>query len=123
MNFNIVRTKLGRKLVYRGNPLQDPLGHLKQPLNRVRHGKAIVEFEPMDVHMIRAKFSATQKQFACLIGISVETLRNWEEGRRRPHGPARALLRAIDADPVALAKALNWHHNEMLDEPLEWTEE
>ena len=50
----------------------------------------------MDFHHIRAKFAATQKEFAKLIGISVETLRNWEEGRRRPHGRARALLRAIE---------------------------
>ena len=79
-----------------------------------------VDFEPVDVGLIRAKFGATQKEFAGLIGISVETLRNWEEGRRRPLGPARALLRAIDADPFVLARVLNWHLENVLEEPSDW---
>ena len=66
------------------NPLADPLGHVKQPLSRARRGNAKVEFDPVDVRNVRAKFAATQREFAGLIGISVETLRNWEEGRRRP---------------------------------------
>jgi putative transcriptional regulator len=81
------------------NPLQDPIAHIKRPLNAlnedrrgqgvVRRGQAVIEFDPMDVKHIRAKFAATQRQFARLIGISFETLRNWETGKRRPHGPAR----------------------------------
>jgi len=102
------------------NPLTDPLADVKQPLSRERRGKAKIEFSPEDVHMIRAKFSATQQEFADLIGIKRETLRNWEEGRRRPHGPARALLRAIDADPVLLAKVLNWHSRDFVPEPDDW---
>jgi transcriptional regulator with XRE-family HTH domain len=61
-----------------------------------------------------------QRQFAAIIGVSYETYRNWERGRRRPHGPARALLRAIDADPIALARALNWHARDLQEEPIEW---
>ncbi len=105
------------------NPLVDPLAHVKQPLSTKHRGKAKVEFEPYDVQHIRGKFGATQREFARLIGISPETLRNWEKGRRRPHGPGRALLRAIDADPVALARALNWHAREGKPEPDEWLEE
>jgi len=111
------------------NPLHDPIGHIKRPLKAlnedrrgkrvVRRGQAVVEFEPLDVKHIRWKFAATQKQFARLIGISVETLRNWETGRRRPHGPARALLRAIDADPFALARVLNWSARDFREEPLD----
>jgi putative transcriptional regulator len=114
------------------NPLADPIAHIKRPLNAlegdgrgqgiVRRGQAVVEFSPHDVQHIRSLFLATQEQFARLIGIKVATLRNWETGRRRPHGPARALLRAIDADPVALARALNWVRREFKDEPIEWLE-
>jgi len=83
----------------------------------------VIEFSPDDVRMIRAGFAATQKEFARLIGISVETLRGWERGRRRPHGPARALLRAIAADPRALAVALNWYARDFKPEPEEWLDD
>ena len=79
-----------------------------------------MEFEPFDVQQIRAGFGMTQRAFAHLIGISVETLRNWEEGRRRPHGPGRALLRVLDADPFLVARVLNWHATRPLEEPEEW---
>ena len=102
------------------NPLADPLAHVKEPLSRGRRGKPKVEFEPFDVQHIRAGFGMTQRAFASLIGISVETLRNWEEGRRRPHGPSRALLRVLDADPFLVARVLNWHATRPLEEPEEW---
>ena len=115
------------------NPLLDPIGHIKRPLKAlngdrrgqgvVRPGQAVIEFSPCDIQHIRMKFWASQRQFAWLIGVSWETLRNWERGRRRPHGPARALLRAIDADPIALARALNWHARTPQEEPDEWLED
>ena len=117
MNHNRVRLDRGRKLTHPRNPMADPLAHVKQPLSRARRGKPKIEFSSMDVRLIRAKFGATQKEFAALIGINAETLRNWEKGRRRPHGPARALLRAIDADPFVLARVLNWHAEEFQAEP------
>jgi putative transcriptional regulator len=124
MNYNVARIRDGRKIMRPKNPLKNPIAHVKEPLRRsARRGLAILEFEPVDVRHIRAKFAATRKEFAALIGISVETLRNWEEGRRRPHGPARALLRAIDADPFVLARVLNWHAGEVRDEPEEWWDE
>ena len=103
--------------------MKDPLAHVKEPLSRARRGKTKIEFDPVDVRNIRAKFEATQREFAKLIGISFETLRNWEQGRRRPLGPARALLRAIDADPFALARVLNWHISNPLEEPHDWWNE
>ena len=112
------------------NPLEDPIAHIKRPLKAlhedqrgqgvVRRGQAVLEFSPTDIQHIRSRFLATQEQFARLIGIKPATLRNWETGRRRPHGPARALLRALDADPFALARALNWYHREFQDEPDDW---
>jgi putative transcriptional regulator len=57
---------------------------------------------------IRASTKLTQAEFAARIGVPIETLRNWEQGKRSPRGPARALLRVIDSAPdlafAALAK-------------------
>jgi putative transcriptional regulator len=60
----------------------------------------------IDVRAIRATTGLSQAKFAELLSIEVSTLRNWEQGRRDPTGPARALLRAIRNDPVAVIRAL-----------------
>jgi DNA-binding transcriptional regulator YiaG len=60
----------------------------------------------LDVAAIRAKTGLSQERFAVAFRISPHTLRNWEQGRRRPEGPARALILAIDRDPLALMRAL-----------------
>lgn len=52
-----------------------------------------------DVIALRRYVGFTQKQFASAIGISVHTLRNWEQGRRSPEGPALALLRIAARHP------------------------
>ena len=49
----------------------------------------------------------SQAKFAELLSIEVATLRNWEQGRREPTGPARALLRAIRNNPIEVIKALS----------------
>ena len=51
---------------------------------------------------IRAKFHLTQMEFANMLNISVATLRNWEQGRRRPEGPARVLLNVANRNPEVL---------------------
>ena len=45
-------------------------------------------------------------EFALMIGVSVSTLQNWEQGRRNPDGPARALLKVASENPEAVSKAL-----------------
>ena len=60
----------------------------------------------LDVREIRAVTGLSQAKFAELLSIEVATLRNWEQGRREPTGAARALLRAIRNDPVAVIQAL-----------------
>jgi putative transcriptional regulator len=62
--------------------------------------------DEVDVRKIRAATRLSQAKFASLLSIEVATLRNWEQGRRQPAGPARALLRAIQNDPVAVLRAL-----------------
>jgi putative transcriptional regulator len=53
---------------------------------------------------IRARSKLTQAEFAARIGVPIETVRNWEQGKRSPRGPARALLKVIDKAPqVAFA--------------------
>ena len=93
------------------NPLADPLKGEGQasvdPATDRRERR--IEFSPEDVQAIRARFSASQTQFASLMGISVDTLRNWEQGRRRPQGPARALLRVAAARPQTVATVLQRH--------------
>jgi putative transcriptional regulator len=61
---------------------------------------------PVDVAEIRRKTGLSQDRFAKAFQISPHTLRNWEQGRRVPEGPARALLLAIERDPEAVMRAL-----------------
>jgi putative transcriptional regulator len=55
---------------------------------------------------LRARTKLSQSDFAALLGVELSTLRNWEQGRRVPTGPARALLRAIRNDPQNVIRAL-----------------
>jgi len=62
----------------------------------------IFEFDSQDVQALRQQYGFSQEQFAKLLGISVATLRNWEQGRRKPEGPARVLLRVAAKHPEAI---------------------
>ena len=64
------------------------------------------EIEEPDVGAIREAYGLSQEQFAALLGISVRTLQNWEQGRRRPQGPARVLLRVAAKHPEAVLDTL-----------------
>ena len=55
-----------------------------------------------DPRQIRARMGLSQEDFAHLLGISVRTLQNWEQGRRAPTGPAMKLLRIADRHPKIL---------------------
>jgi len=55
-----------------------------------------------DVRRVRDEFGLSQTKFAALMGISVGTLRNWEQGRRVPEGSARVLLRVVARHPEAV---------------------
>ena len=63
-------------------------------------------FNSADVRAIRDKLGKSQSEFALMIGVSVATLQNWEQGRRRPEGPAQALLKIASVNPTAVADAL-----------------
>lgn len=59
------------------------------------------------VRVIRERTSLSQSEFAGLIGVSVNTLQNWEQDRRRPTGLAAALLSIIELDPVLAVKPIH----------------
>ena len=65
------------------------------------------EFGPLDIKTIREKLHKSQSEFALMIGVSVATLQNWEQGRRRPEGPAMALLKVASENPKAVMDALS----------------
>ena len=73
--------------------------------NREPSGYSIIE-EP-DVISIRKKYNMTQLEFSSLLGISIGTLRNWEQGRRKPRGPAKVLLKIAEKRPKAILESLS----------------
>jgi putative transcriptional regulator len=66
----------------------------------------VTEFAPDDVKAIRERRGKSRSEFALMIGVSVSTLQNWEQGRKAPEGPACALLRVAAKNPEAVAEAL-----------------
>ena len=60
-----------------------------------------------DIKAIRKRLHVSQSEFALMIGVSKGTLQNWEQGRREPEGPARALLHVADKNPQAVLEALH----------------
>jgi putative transcriptional regulator len=86
-------------------------------LESVREGGAILRgrknptrrfvIEAAGVRAIREETKLSQNEFASLMGVSVKTLQNWEQDRRRPTGPAAALLRIIAQEPGLAVKAIH----------------
>jgi putative transcriptional regulator len=97
----------------------------KELLASVKQGAAIMkgqmqpsrsfEFPETEVRALRDQFGLSQDKFADLVGISVGTLRNWEQGRRKPEGPARVLLRVASLHPEALLD-IGWKQPKLTDE-------
>lgn len=78
---------------------------------QIRRGRRkpgrVTTFKPADVKALRGDLGQSQVEFALMIGVSVATLRNWEQGRRTPDGPALALLRVTARNPEAVVEALH----------------
>jgi len=64
------------------------------------------KYSSMDVKNIREKLSVSQAELALLIGVSKRTIQNWEQGRREPVGPAKALLKIVSYNPSFAVRAL-----------------
>ena len=73
----------------------------------VRRPSCTFVIDDPDPKAIRERLGLSQSRFASIIGVSVRTLQNWEQGRREPEGPAKALLRVVDREPQAVLQALH----------------
>ncbi|MHA1153292.1 MAG: helix-turn-helix domain-containing protein [Alphaproteobacteria bacterium] len=85
--------------------LSDAVAYAKDDKSR---GKAhVVEVPTVDVAAARKKLGLTQEGFSSVFRVSVGTVRNWEQKRRRPEGPAKVLLAMIERDPEAVLRTLH----------------
>ena len=88
----------------------DIMGGLDSALRHARgeHVPGLVVHVPpsLDVAAIRSKTGLAQAAFSRTIGVSLRTLQNWEQGRRRPEGPARVLLAMVDKRPAVVRELL-----------------
>ena len=66
-----------------------------------------VEIPNIDVKVIRARLKLSQQRFANKFGLSVASIRNWEQGQRAPEGPARVLLSLIAHKPNIVEEEVN----------------
>ncbi len=71
-----------------------------------RQGMRVHVPETVDVKAIRRAIGLSQTRFAERFGFDLSSIRNWEQGRRRPEGPARVLLMVIKHNPQAVWDAL-----------------
>lgn len=78
--------------------------------SRVTRADDLLASGAPDVSALRARFNLSQAKFAALLGISVNTLQNWEQGRRKPEGPARVLLDVAAAHPEVLLAVRRARH-------------
>lgn len=66
----------------------------------------VFKMTPLDITSIRTKAHKTQEEFATMLNISIGTLRNWEQGRRKPDGAALSLLKVVSANPQYVESVL-----------------
>jgi len=95
------------------NKLFERLVESMAQMNEIVDGERVPSrefvFDAIHVKEIRKRTGLTQAKFSQLIDVNLGTLRNWEQGRREPTGPAKALLRAISNDPRHVLAALVAH--------------
>lgn len=82
--------------------LNDAIKHAKGKSTEVVEHK----IEAVNVKAIREKTGMSQEKFCVTFGISVGTLRHWEQGLRSPRGPARVLLKVMQYNPNAVIEAI-----------------
>lgn len=82
-----------------------------EEMDKIRRGKKRASrrtvIKEIKVAAVREKTGLSQTRFARLIGVSKRTVENWEQGRRTPSGPARALLKIVSQDPEGAVRALH----------------
>jgi putative transcriptional regulator len=99
MTIKSKRLPLGERIIA---GLDDAIAHAKsKPSGVVVHGPPEV-----DVKAIRTRAGLSQSIFAQRYGFTLDSVQNWESGRRRPEGPARILLAVIEREPDAVLRAI-----------------
>ncbi|MES9993571.1 MAG: helix-turn-helix domain-containing protein [Candidatus Thiodiazotropha sp.] len=83
--------------------LKDAAAHAKGEKSEVLEHKP----EALNVRAIREKTGMSQQRFCATFGISLGTLRHWEQGLRSPRGAARVLLKVVENNPQAVIKAVS----------------
>lgn len=85
----------------------DSVQEMDSIINGEKPASRRFEFPDPEVKAIRDRLGVSQEKFAILLGVSKRTVENWEQGRRHPTGPARSLLRLVEADPEHALRTLN----------------
>jgi putative transcriptional regulator len=99
-------TRAMKSEIIRFDALLANVRHATSRPGSTRRGARPSEINALTVKRLRGWTRLSQPEFARLLGVELSTLRNWEQGRREPTGPARALLRAICNDPENVLRAL-----------------
>ena len=86
-----------------GAEILEGINEIKAHKNGQLNLKTTELSEPSAPKEIRSKLKLTQSAFAGLLGVSMRTLQDWEQGRRHPQGPAVALLRIAEQHPEVFA--------------------
>jgi len=95
-------TEFGRHLI---GAMKEAVAHARgEDVGAIVH---VVKVPVIDVKSTREKLDMTQQEFAQAFGFNVHTLRNWEQGRRRPEKPTRILLAMIDREPETVRRVLS----------------
>ena len=102
MEHNALMSAAGKSILA---GLQDALAYAQGDTTRGQSHTVRVP-ETVDVKAIRKRLGLTQVAFAQRYGFELSSIRNWEQGRRQPEGPARLLLLVIDKEPEAVHRAL-----------------
>ena len=84
--------------------LEDAIAHAEGDKTRGKTHR--VKISDVDVSKVRQRVHLSQAAFARAFGISMKTLQNWEQKRRKPQGPAKVLLQIFDREPEAALRAV-----------------
>jgi putative transcriptional regulator len=95
-------TELGKRVL---SGLEDALDYSRGKRSKRRVHRVAVP-RRVDVKAIRRRLRMTQAEFAGTFGFTLHAVRNWEQGKRTPEGPARVLLLVIAREPAAVVRAL-----------------
>jgi putative transcriptional regulator len=87
-----------------GQEILDGIREIKEFKRGKTHLRSRVLEDPLPTRKIREKLHLSQASFASLMGVSKRTVQDWEQGRRKPQGPARSLLRIAEQHPEAFTE-------------------